>query len=242
MDSLLTWEDGTGMRANDSPHGQLGTVHRKFRVLIVDDHPIVREGLTALLSAQPDFTVCGEAENIAEAMQGFDQSEPDIAVVDISLQDENGLELIRRMKGRNSSVPILVMSMFDEGLYAERALEAGAMGYLNKHTASRNIVAALRRILAGKKYLSPEMEERLLTRNGQNVVSRGGQGVMSLSNRELEVFRLIGTGLTTAEIAAKLHLSVKTVESHRQKIKLRLDLRTAAELSREAAHWVLQNG
>ena len=211
------------------------------RVLIVDDHPIVREGLTALLEIQSDLTVCGEAEDISSALKRFDETTPDVVVTDLSLAHESGLELIHRIRSRNQNVPILVVSMYEENLYGERVIQAGAMGYLNKHSASRNIVSAIRRILEGKHYLSEELSERLLLQNmhGKRAVPR--IGVDKLSDRELEVFRWIGSGKTTIEIAAGLHLSVKTIETHRQKIKTKLNLRNTAELSREAAQWTMQN-
>ena len=211
------------------------------RVLIVDDHPIVREGLTALLEVQSDLTVCGEAEDISSALKRFDETAPDVVVTDLSLAHESGLELIHRIKSRNQNIPILVVSMYEESLYGERVIQAGAMGYLNKHSASRNIVSAVRRILEGKHYLSEELSERLLLQNMHGKHAAPRIGVDKLSDRELEVFRLIGFGNTTIEIAAGLHLSVKTIETHRQKIKTKLNLRNTAELSREAAQWTMQN-
>lgn len=215
---------------------------RATSVLIVDDHPIVREGLAALLSNYPEFRVCGEAGDIATALTFVDASSPDVAIVDISLQDENGLDLIRRIKSRNQNVRILVASMYDESLYAERALAAGAMGYINKQVAGRNIVSAIRQILDGRIYLSDQMTSRLLTHAAGRQPSACARPDSVLTNREIEVFRLIGNGLPTTGIAERLHVSVKTVETHRQKIKLKLGLSNASELSREAAHWVLQNG
>jgi DNA-binding NarL/FixJ family response regulator len=212
------------------------------RILIVDDHPIVREGLTAILSAQPDLLVCGEASNTADALKQVRATAPDIAVVDIALNGESGLDLVRQFKALNRSLRILVVSMYDDNLYAERALEAGALGYLNKQVASRHIIAAIRRLLAGQQYLSDEMQTRLSMRHSTGLPAGARQGMSSLTDRELEVFRLIGAGLTTTEIAEKLFLSVKTVESHRLKIKSKLDLRTAAELGRAAAQFFLENG
>jgi DNA-binding NarL/FixJ family response regulator len=215
---------------------------RATSVLIVDDHPIVREGLAALLSNYPEFHVCGEAGDIATALTFVGADSPDVAIVDISLQDENGLDLIRRIKARNPHVRMLVASMYDESLYAERALAAGAMGYINKQVAGRNIVSAIRQILDGRVYLSEQMTARLLTRAAGRQAPDRARADALLTNRELEVFRLIGNGLPTAGIAERLHVSIKTVETHRQKIKLKLGLSNASELSREAAHWVLQNG
>ena len=185
------------------------------RVLIVDDHPIVREGLALLISGQPDLEVCGEAEDVATAGQLVDETKPDVAIVDISLKGSSGLELIKRIKAKHPSVRILVSSIHDESVYAERALRAGAMGYVNKREATRTILGALRQILDGRVYLSERMADRLLCR----AVGGGGERVQgspveSLSDRELEVFELIGQGLITNEIAARLHLSSKTVEAH----------------------------
>jgi DNA-binding NarL/FixJ family response regulator len=212
---------------------------RPARIMIVDDHPIVREGLAALLAGYPDLTVSAQAEDIAGALRHIDNDPPDIAVIDISLKEESGLDLIRRIKERNKSVQMLAVSMHDENLFGERALAAGAMGYLNKQAASRKIVDAIRRVLSGKIYLSNELSDRLLTRKVIGSEPVQPNGVSLLTNRELEVFGLIGAGLTTAQIAARLHLSIKTIETHRQKIKSKLDLQNAAELSREAAQWVL---
>lgn len=216
--------------------------NQTVRILIVDDHPIVREGLAALLCAQPDLRVCGEAANLAEAVQQMTSQVPDVVIVDIALANENGLDVVRRVRNIDPKVRILVVSMYDDELYAERSLEAGAMGYLNKQTASRNIVIAIRRILAGQRYLSEEIKARLLTRQNNEVPAGARQGIAALSDRELEVFRMIGTGLTTTEIASQLCLSVKTIESHRLNIKSKLNITNAAQLSREATHFVLQNG
>ena len=216
-------------------------VNSPARIIIVDDHPIVREGLAALLAGIPDFVVIGQAENTVDAMSLFEHNPPDAWIVDISLKHENGLDLIRRVKDRDPQARILVVSMHDENLYGERALKAGAMGYLNKQAASRNIVSAIRQILSGRHYLSEELSDRLLSRNLNGASPVAESGIAALTDRELEVFRLIGLGVTTAEIAEKLHLSIKTVETHRQKIKGKLNLKNAAELSREAAQWSLLN-
>ena len=214
---------------------------RPARIMIVDDHPIVREGLAALLSGYPEFTVSALVEDVATALKTVDVDPPDVAVVDLSLKNESGLDLIQRINERNKSVRILAVSMHDENLYGQRVLAAGAMGYLSKQAASRRIVEALRLILDGKVYLSEELTDRLVTRHLSGGKSERASGVASLTDRELEVFTLIGNGLTTVEIGEKLHLSTKTIETHRQKIKLRLNLRKAAELSRAAAQWVVSN-
>jgi len=216
--------------------------HPPARILVVDDHPIIREGLSALLSAQPDLMICGEASNIREALKFVADTQPDVAIVDIALDGENGLDLVRRMKVISPQLRVVVVSMYDDELYAERALDAGAMGYLNKQVASRNIVLAIRQLLAGQRYLSEETEARIAARENDSIPAGARQGLSALTNRELEVFKMIGNGMTTAEIAESLFLSVKTVETHRQKIKLKLDLKTPAELSREAVRFVLASG
>ena len=212
------------------------------RILVVDDHPIIREGLSALLVAQPDMVVCGEASNISGALKIVTDVGPDVAVVDIALNGENGLDLVRRMKVITPQLRVLVVSMYDDELYAERALDAGAMGYLNKQVASRNIVEAIRRLLGGKQYLSEETAARIAASKNEHLPDGARRGLSALTNRDMEVFKQIGNGMTTAEIAGALYLSVKTVESHRQKIKMKLDLNTSAELSREAVRFVMGNG
>ena len=213
---------------------------RPHRVLIVDDHPIVREGLRALISQQPDLEVCGEAEGVATALELVKTSAPDIAVIDTSLKDGDGLELIRQIKQSSSSVPMLVSSMHEEGLYARRSLRAGALGYVSKENAARQIIDAIHRVLAGKIYLSDEISDQLLSQLLKLDDGPGYRSVESLSDRELEVFRAIGRGLTTREIATRLSLSVKTVETYRQRIREKLALRNGAELARRASQWVLE--
>ena len=213
---------------------------RPHRVLIVDDHPIVREGLRALISQQPDLEVCGEAEGVATALELVKTSAPDIAVIDISLKDGDGLELIRQIKQSHGSVRMLVSSMHEEGLYARRSLRAGALGYVSKENAARQIIDAIRRVLSGKIYLSDEISDQLLSQLLKLDDGPGYRTVESLSDRELEVFRAIGRGLTTREIATRLSLSVKTVETYRQRIREKLALRNGAELARRASQWVLE--
>jgi DNA-binding NarL/FixJ family response regulator len=167
---------------------------------------------------------------------------PDIAVIDVSLKTGNGIQLIERIKDRDTSVLMVVWSMYDESLYAERALRAGALGYVNKEQPTTAIIEAIRRILDGQVYLSEQAANRLLLTTIGKPARVQSRPVENLSNRELEVFQLIGRGLTTAEIAGRLHLSIKTIETHRQRIKEKLCLQTAAELAREAVQWVLENG
>jgi len=215
----------------------------RARILIVDDHPAVREALALRIGRQPDLEVCGEAADTSEALRLVADAEPDAAVVDISLKTGNGIDLIKRIKDRNDHVRILVWSMHSESLYAERALRAGALGYINKDQATGRIVEAIRRVLAGKVYLSDAMAERMLQRAigaGRQEVTRSP--VDALADRELEVFRLIGQGVKTAEIAERLHLSVKTVETYRDRIRQKLDLTDGTELAHYATQWVLENG
>jgi DNA-binding NarL/FixJ family response regulator len=212
------------------------------KILIVDDHPIVREGLVARIIRQPDLTVCGEAEDVAGALELVRTAKPDLVIVDLSLKSSQGLDLIKKVAASAPSIKMLVSSMYDESLYAERALRAGAMGYVNKQEMSEKILDAIRCVLDGKIYLSPVMTERLL----QRAVGSGSQiapsPVESLSDRELEVFKMIGKGRTTRQIAAELHLSVKTIETHRENIKGKLNVPNSIELSREAVQWVMENG
>ena len=213
------------------------------RVLIVDDHPAVREALAIRIGRQRDLEVCGEAADMGEALRLVAEARPDVAVVDISLRTGNGIDLIKRIKGRDAHVRILVWSMHSEALYAERALRAGALGYVNKDQATDRIVAAIRRVREGKVYLSDAMAERLLQRavgGARAAVTRSL--VELLADRELEVFRLIGGGAKTAEIAERLHLSVKTVETYRDRIRQKLDLSDGTRLSHYATQWVLENG
>jgi DNA-binding NarL/FixJ family response regulator len=215
----------------------------RARVLIVDDHPAVREALAIRIGRQRDLEVCGEAADMSEALRLVAETQPDVAVVDISLKTANGIDLIRRIKDRNDHVRMLVWSMHGESLYAERALRAGALGYVNKDQATDRIVEAIRRVLEGKVYLSEAMAERMLQRavgGAREAVTRSP--VEALADRELEVFRLIGGGAKTAEIAERLHLSVKTVETYRDRIRQKLDLSDGTRLSHYATQWVLENG
>jgi DNA-binding NarL/FixJ family response regulator len=216
---------------------------KRARVLIVDDHPAVREALALRIGRQPDLEVCGEAADTSEALCLVADTQPDVAVVDITLKSGNGIDLIKRIKDRNDQVRILVWSMHSESLYAERALRAGALGYINKDQATGRIVEAIRRVLAGKVYLSDAMTERMLQRAvgaGREEITRSPLEV--LADRELEVFRLIGQGVKTAEIAERLHLSVKTVETYRDRIRQKLDLSDGTMLVHYATQWVLENG
>ena len=213
---------------------------KAYRVLIVDDHPIVREGLDRLLSRETDLVVCGQAEDAPQALELLDNADPDLAIVDISLASGNGLDLVRQMRSASAEIRILVSSMHDETLYAERALRAGARGYINKQQATEKIVEALRRILDGRIYLSERMTDRLLSRVVDASDDEKKISVDRLSNRELQVLELIGNGVGTAEIAERMNLSVKTVETYRQRIRQKLSLKNGAALASFASQWVLQ--
>jgi DNA-binding NarL/FixJ family response regulator len=220
-----------------------GKKKKRARVLIVDDHPAVREALALRIGRQPDLEVCGEAADMDEALRLVAETRPDVAVVDISLKSGDGIDLVKRIKSRNARVRILVWSMHSESLYAERALRNGALGYATKDQATDRIVEAIRRVLAGKVWLSEAMAERLLQRavgTGREEITRSP--LEALADRELEVLRLIGQGVKTAEIAERLHLSVKTVETYRDRIRQKLDLRDGTKLGHYATQWVLENG
>lgn len=222
-------------RAKDSPQP-------RARVLIVDDHPAVREALSIRISQAPDLEVCGQADDVGDALQLVGETKPDVAIIDIALKTGDGIDLIKRIKKRSDDVRMLVWSMYGENLYAERALRAGANGYITKEHATDQIVEAIRQVLADKVYLSPAMANKLLHRSvGDGRKARAQPTIEALSDRELEVFRLIGRGVKTADIAAQLHLSVRTIWTYRDRIREKLDLANGAELVRHATHWVLEN-
>ena len=210
------------------------------RVLIVDDHPIVREGYARLISAEPDLEVCGEASDATEAIHLVVSNSPDVAIVDISLRSGTGIELCKQIRDLDPHIRVLICSVHDESLYADRALRAGAMGYISKEQPSVEVVAAIRRVASGRIALSQQMTERLLSRAVGADQPANQSPIERLSDRELEVFELIGQGLTTHQIANKLHLSPKTVESYRENLKKKLELRSGTELTRHAVQWVLE--
>jgi DNA-binding NarL/FixJ family response regulator len=224
------------------PRGQPEPSKPAARVLIVDDHPAVREALAIRIGREADLEVCGEAADLAEALELAATTEPDVAVIDVALKTASGIDLIRRLKDRHENIRMIVWSMYSEELYAERALRAGARGYINKEQATSKIIEAIRHVLDGKVYLSSAMSQRLLERH----VGPTGPGpipsvIGALSDRELDVFRLIGQGVKTAEVAAWLHLSVKTVETYRDRIRAKLDLSDGAKLGLYAMQWVQEN-
>ena len=210
---------------------------KKNRVFVVDDHPIVRQGLTLLINREPDLAVCGEAEDAHTAIQAVPTAKPDILIVDISLNGPDGLDLLKDLRMRYPDLPVLILSMHDEGIYAERALRAGAQGYIMKQEAAEKVLVALRRILSKEIYVSERIANRMLQRYiGSRGVGRPAS-VADLTDRELEVFRLIGEGHSTRRIAEELHISVKTVESYQAHIKEKLSLRSARELVQHAIQW-----
>jgi DNA-binding NarL/FixJ family response regulator len=212
-----------------------------YRILVVDDHAIVRQGLAMLLASEPEFEICGEAGTIAEAETEMARTQPDMLIVDITLKEENGLELIPRALERNPDLKTLVLSMHEESDYVEQALRAGAQGYVMKENADEVIVDAMKTVAAGQIYVSPETASSMMRAHvgaGPGVEKAGSEGVDSLTEREKEVFRLIGEGLTTKAIAEGLGLSARTVEVHRAHIKKKLGCDSAAQVFREAVRWV----
>jgi DNA-binding NarL/FixJ family response regulator len=215
---------------------------RRARVLIVDDHPAVREALTIRISQASDLEVCGEAADIGGALQLVVEKKPNVAIIDIALKTGDGIDLIKRIKARDEGVRMIVWSMYGENVYAERALHAGANGYITKEQATDRIIEAIRQVLANKVYLSAAMTEKLLRRSVGQGKKRQSQATLdALSDRELEVFRLIGHGVKTSGIALQLHLSVRTVWTYRDRIREKLDLSDGAELVRHATRWILEN-
>jgi len=210
----------------------------RHHILIVDDHPIVRQGLAQLIDQESDLSVCGQAEDAHEAMRAIEELHPDLVVADIALKETSGMELIKDIKARHPNVAVLTLSMHDEAVYAERALRAGAKGYIMKQEATEKVVTAIHRVLAGEVYISEEMAGKMVSRMVGRSPEAGASPVERLSDRELEVFRLIGEGYGTREMAERLRLSIKTIETYRAHIKDKLGLEDANELLRSAIQWV----
>jgi DNA-binding NarL/FixJ family response regulator len=211
--------------------------YAKHRIVIVDDHPIVRQGLAQLIDQEDDLHICGQAEDAHEAMRAIRELNPDLVIVDISLRTTSGIDLIKDIKTQFPALPVLTLSMHDEALYAERALRAGARGYIMKQEAPEEVVAAIRRVLAGTTYVSQGMAAKMVNKIVAGPGEEGASPVDRLSDRELEVFRLIGEGYGTREMAEKLYLSVKTIETYRAHIKEKLNLQDANQLLRAAIRW-----
>jgi DNA-binding NarL/FixJ family response regulator len=215
---------------------------QKIKILLVDDHPLVREWLTNLLNQQADFEVCGETGDAPAALQLVDTSKPDIAIVDITLADGSGLELIKSIKAGQPGVAVLVLSMHDEMLYAERALRAGAAGYIMKSEATQKVIQAVRAVLGGEVYVSSKVASSLAQKLISGKKSDVALPVAELSDRELEVFQLLGRGFSTRQISEHLHVGFKTVQSYSARIKEKLNLANINELMREAIRWQESQG
>jgi len=215
----------------------LATGKPKRKVFLVDDHPLVREWLTNLINQQPDLAVCGETESAPRALQAIAAAQPDVAIVDISLTDSSGIELIKSLKLSHPEVAVLVLSMHDESLYAERALRAGAKGYIMKRETTRKVIDGIRQILDGKVFVSDSVKEALALRLVENKTQTPLSPVEQLSDRELEVFEMLGQGLGTRQIADALRVSIKTVQAYCARAKEKLNVRSATELLREAIRW-----
>jgi DNA-binding NarL/FixJ family response regulator len=214
-----------------------GTGRRKNRVLIVDDHPIVRQGLRRLIEQEDDLAVCGEAETTREAKAAIRELKPDVVIVDISLKQGDGIELVKDARAHYAQLPILVLSMHDETIYAERMLSAGANGYIMKQAASDQFLVALRRVLEGGIYVSEVVGNSMIQKFASGGAYISANPIDRLSNRELQILHMIGRGLSTRQAAETLNLSVKTVESHRQRIKRKLNLSTGSQLVQYAVNW-----
>jgi DNA-binding NarL/FixJ family response regulator len=210
----------------------------KTRVYIADDHALVRRGLAALINAEPDMEVCGEAEDCATATSDVMRLKPDVVIVDISLRTANGIELIKNIKAIDQKIHVMVLSMHDEAVYAMRVLKAGAKGYVMKQDIANKVLEGIQRIRKGQLFFSEKVTNQVLNRIGSGISADGDSPVSGLSDRELEVVNLIGSGLSTSEIASRLHVSVKTIETHRAHIKTKLNIRTATQLVQFCVRWV----
>jgi DNA-binding NarL/FixJ family response regulator len=210
---------------------------QKTKIILVDDHPLVREWLTNLIHQQPDLIVCGEAETAPMALQAIAATKPDVAIVDISLKDSSGIELIKNIKASHPRVAVIVLSMHDERLYAERALRAGARGYIMKRETTKKVIAAIHRVLEGKLYVSEKLASLFAEKFVDGHATTAASPIEQLSDRELEVFQLLGEGYETRHIAESLHVSMKTIQVYCARIKEKLKLANATELLREAIRW-----
>lgn len=218
---------------------QITSPAQKCRLLLVDDHPIVRQGLALLIDREPDLSVCGEAEGAHSAFHLIATLRPDIVVLDISLSGPDGLDVLKEIRSKTASLPVLILSMHDESIYAERAMRAGANGYIMKQEATEKVLVAIRRIMQGEVYLSDRLTSTILQQYVRGAPPAKGSPLLNLTDRELEVFRLIGEGHGTRQIADELHLSVKTIESYQAHIKEKLALRNARELVQHAIEWTV---
>lgn len=218
---------------------QITSPMKKCRVLLVDDHPIVRQGLALLIDREPDLAVCGEADGAHSVFHAITTLRPDLVVLDISLNGPDGLDVLKEIRTKTASLPVLILSMHDESIYAERAMRAGANGYIMKQEATEKVLVAIRRILQGEIYLSDRLTSAMLQQYMRGAVAPRKSPLVNLTDRELEVFRLIGEGRATRQIAEDLHLSVKTIESYQAHIKEKLALHSARELVQHAIEWTV---
>ncbi|TAL33655.1 MAG: response regulator transcription factor [Spirochaetes bacterium] len=210
----------------------------KKRLFIVDDHKIFREGLSLLIGREPDLEICGEAEEADAALKDVIKLKPHLILLDITLKNSNGLEFIRDLQKTMPEIPVLILSMHDEIFYAERAIKAGAKGYVMKHEPAGTLMDAIHKVLDGKIYLSGKMTERAVELFSETMKNVASSPIESLSNRELQVFELIGRGYTTYQIAKETNLNIKTIGTYREKIKAKLNLKSATELTKYAIHWM----
>jgi DNA-binding NarL/FixJ family response regulator len=220
---------------------QSDTVHSVINVLLVEDHPMFRERLASIISKRGDMAVCGEADNVNDAIALAESLHPDIAIVDITLRASNGLDFLKDLKAREMNLPVLVLSMHDEAIYAERVLRAGARGYITKYEASAEVMVAIEQVLNGEVYLSRQMTSRMLGRFAVGKKSGDPGDVSALTDRELDVFVRIGRGETARDIASALHVGVTTVDTYRARIKEKLGLKNGNELQRRAMEWAQEN-
>jgi DNA-binding NarL/FixJ family response regulator len=214
--------------------------NKKTRIFVVDDHPLMRDGLALLISSEDDLQICGASASMKDALKQLPTADPDLMVVDLALKDGLGLDLIKAVKERYPKVRMLVVSAYDENLYAERALRNGASGYVNKQECDTTLLAAIRTVLAGRRYVSESILQRLLSQAIDGPDSTGDP-VERLTDRELEIFRLIGKGVSPAEIARQLHISPHTIDSHREKMRHKLGVETGRELMQRAMRWALDH-
>jgi len=227
----------------NNPLSAAAAAVRVFRVFIVDDHPATRDGLASRLGVEPDFEVCGEAADLGTALREITATNPDLVIVDLGLRKGDGLDLVKRLKDKGCAAKLLVWSWRAESLYAERALRAGAVGFIGKDQATSAIVDAMRRVLAGDIYLSPEMMSVVVRRNVAGLdKDANGDALGELSDRELEVFQMTGQGLDTVQVADRLKVSPKTVETYKARIKEKLGLDSGGEMLFRAMRWVIENG
>jgi DNA-binding NarL/FixJ family response regulator len=219
------------------------TNENKTQVLIVDDHPVIRDGLATIINHERDMNVCGQADDAHQALKAVTELKPDVVIADISLKSSDGIELTKSIKARYPRLPVIVFSIHDESIYAERALRAGAHAYMMKDVVSENIVKAIRTVLNGEIFISEKISKKFLHKIAGDKAGTTKTPIESLSDRELEIFRLIGEGYKPSQIAKQLHLSIKTIETYRARIKEKLNLANAAELLRYSIKWAKsQNG